>query len=291
MRYAFIREQQTDYSVRRLCKMMAVHPSGYYAWLENPDSARSIEDKRLLGHIKLSWLESDSVYGYRKVTDDLRDLGETCGKHRVYRLMRQEKLRSQTGYRRRISHRGGPAAVTAPNHLQRQFDVVEPNRVWVTDITYIRTYEGWLFLAVVIDLFSRQVIGWSMGPRMDRELAINALLMAVWRRQPQSTVLVHSDQGSQFSSYDWQAFLKAHNLQPSMSRRGNCHDNAVAESFFQLLKRERVRRKIYLTRNLAKQDVFDYIEMFYNPKRRHSVSAGMSPVEYEKQYIERLESV
>jgi putative transposase len=146
-------------------------------------------------------------------------------------------------------------------------------------------------LAVVIDLFSRQVIGWSMGPRMDRELAINALLMAVWRRQPQSTVLVHSDQGSQFSSYDWQAFLKAHNLQPSMSRRGNCHDNAVAESFFQLLKRERVRRKIYLTRNLAKQDVFDYIEMFYNPKRRHSVSAGMSPVEYEKQYFERLESV
>ena len=130
-----------------------------------------------------------------------------------------------------------------------------------------------------------------MGPRMDRELAINALLMAVWRRQPQSTVLVHSDQGSQFSSYDWQAFLKTHNLQPSMSRRGNCHDNAVAESFFQLLKRERVRRKIYLTRNLAKQDVFDYIEMFYNPKRRHGVSAGMSPVEYEKQYFERLESV
>jgi putative transposase len=126
---------------------------------------------------------------------------------------------------------------------------------------------------------------------MDRELAINALLMAVWRRQPQSTVLVHSDQGSQFSSYDWQAFLKAHNLQPSMSRRGNCHDNAVAESFFQLLKRERVRRKIYLTRNLAKQDVFDYIEMFYNPKRRHSVSAGMSPVINEEQYFERLESV
>ncbi len=146
------------------------------------------------------------MYGYRKVTDDLRDLGETCGKHRVYRLMRQGKLRSQTSYRRRNSHRGGPAAVTAPNHLQREFDVVEPNRVWVTDIMYIRTYEGWLFLAVVIDLFSRLVIGGSMGPRMDRELAINALLMAVWRRQPQSTVLVHSDQGSQFSSYDWQAF-------------------------------------------------------------------------------------
>jgi len=139
--------------------------------------------------------------------------------------------------------------------------------------------------------FSRQVIGWSMGPRMDRDLAINALLMAVWRRQPQSTVMVHSDQGSQFSSYDWQAFLKAHNLQPSMSRRGNCHDNAVAESFFQLLKRERIRRKTYATRDEAKQDVFDYIEMFYNPKRRHSVSNRLSPVEYEKQYFERLASV
>lgn len=271
--------------------MMAVHPSGYYAWLETPHCPRAIEDKRLLGHIKQSWLESGSVYGYRKVRDDLLALGETCGKHRVYRLMRQEKLRSQTGYHRRPSPQGGPAAVMAPNHLQRQFDVHEPNRVWVTDITYIRTYEGWLFLSAVLDLFSRQVIGWSMGPRMDRDLAINALLMAVWRRQPQSTVMVHSDQGSQFSSYDWQAFLKAHNLQPSMSRRGNCHDNAVAESFFQLLKRERIRRKIYATRNEARQDVFDYIEMFYNPKRRHGVSNRLSPVEYEKQYFERLASV
>jgi putative transposase len=271
--------------------MMAVHPSGYYAWLETPHCARAIDDKRLLGHIKQSWLESGSVYGYRKVRDDLLALGETCGKHRVYRLMRQEKLRSLTGYRRRPSPPGGPAAVTAPNHLKRQFDVHEPNRVWVTDITYIRTHEGWLFLSAVLDLFSRQVIGWSMGPRMDRDLAINALLMAVWRRQPQSTVMVHSDQGSQFSSYDWQAFLKAHNLQPSMSRRGNCHDNAVAESFFQLLKRERIRRKIYATRNEARQDVFDYIEMFYNPKRRHGVSNRLSPVEYEKQYFERLASV
>ena len=158
-------------------------------------------------------------------------LGETCGKHRVYRLMRQEKLRSQTGYHRRPSPRGGPAAVMAPNHLQRQFDVREPNRVWVTYITYIRTHEGWLFLSAVLDLFSRQVIGWSMGPRMDRDLAINALLMAVWRRQPKSTVMVHSDQGSQFSSYDCETFLKTHNLQPSMSRRGNCHDNAVADFF------------------------------------------------------------
>jgi putative transposase len=179
----------------------------------------------------------------------------------------------------------------APNHLQRQFDVQELNRVWVTDITCIRTYEGWLYFAVVLDLFSRQVVGWSMSSRIDRELAMSALLMAVWRRQPGNTVMVHSDQGSQFSSYDWRDFLEEHNLQQSMSRRGNCHDNAVAESFFQLLKRERIRRKTYGTREDAKQDVFDYIEMFYNPKRRHSFSNNLSPVEYEKRYFQRLLSV
>jgi len=205
--------------------------------------------------------------------------------------MRQAALRSQTGYRRRPGQRIGRPAVIAPNHLQQQFNVAEPNRVWVTDITYIRTHEGWLFLAAVIDLFSRQVVGWSMQSRMDRELALNALLMAVWRRQPKQTVIVHSDQGSQFSSYDWRAFLKAHNLEPSMSRRGNCHDNAVAESFFQLLKRERIRRRIYGTREQARQDVFDYIEMFYNPRRRHGYNNQLSPVDYEQQYFKRLASV
>jgi len=291
LKYAFIQAHASSYPVRRLCKVMAVHPSGYYAWQHSPESSRTIEDRRLLGHVKQSWLESGSVYGYRKVCDDLRELGETCGKHRIYRLMRQEKLRSQTGYHRRPRARGGVASVFAPNHLNRQFDVAEPNQVWVTDITYIRTHEGWLFLAAVIDLFSRQVIGWSMGPRMGRDLALNALLMAVWRRQPKQTVMVHSDQGSQFSSYDWQGFLKAHNLQQSMSRRGNCHDNAVAESFFQLLKRERIKRRVYATRDEARTDVFDYIEMFYNVKRRHNHADRLSPVNYEKQYFERLASV
>jgi len=270
---------------------MMIHPSGYYAWRLNPESARSIEDRRLLGHIKQSWLESGAVYGYRKVHDDLRDLGETCGRNRIHRLMRQALLRSQTGYHRRPGYRKGQPSVVAPNHLRQQFDVAEPNRVWVTDITYIRTHEGWLFLAAVIDLFSRQVVGWSMQPRMDRELALNALLMAVWRRQPKEMVTVHSDQGSQFSSYDWQDFLKAHNLRASMSRRGNCHDNAVAESFFQLLKRERIRRRIYNSREEARQDVFDYIEMFYNPRRRHGYNNRLSPVDYEKQYFKRLVSV
>lgn len=269
---------------------MSVHPSGYYAWRSDPASPRAKEDQRLLGLIKHAWLESGGVYGYRKITHDLRDLGERCGKHRVFRLMRQEGLRAQVGYRRR-AYRYGRPAVVATNRLEQNFNVEAPNRVWVTDITYIITHEGWLYLAVVLDLFSRQVVGWSMKSRMDRELAINALLMAVWRRNPTSPVIVHSDQGSQYSSHDWQAFLKANNLEASMSRRGNCYDNAVAESFFQLLKRERIRRKIYIDRDEARRDVFNYIEMFYNPKRRHSYAGNVSPVEFEKQYFNRLQSV
>lgn len=291
MRYAFIQAHETDHAVRTLCRVMQVHRSGYYAWRLTPESRRAIEDRRLLGPIRQAWLESGGVYGYRKVHDDVRELGERCGKHRVARLMRGAGLRAQVGYRRRPGHHGGRPSVVAPNHLQRQFDVAEPNRAWVTDITYLRTYEGWLYLAVVLDLFSRQVIGWSMRSRIDRALVLDALLMAVWRRQPRAQVLLHSDQGSQFSSHDWQDFLREHNLVCSMSRRGNCHDNAVAESFFQLLKRERVRNRTYPTREDARRDVFDYIEMFYNPKRRHGNNDRQSPAQYEKQYRDRPESV
>lgn len=241
--------------------------------------------------LRPSWARTRSPCGYRKVADDLRELGERCGKHRVARLMKAEGLRAQRGYRRRPGRYGGKPAHVAPNVLQREFAVEAPNRAWVTDITYIRTHEGWLYLAVVLDLFSRQVVGWSMQPRIDGELVLNALLMAVWRRRPSNEVLVHSDQGSQFTGYDWLDFLKAHGLRPSMSRRGNCHDNAVAESFFQLLKRERIRRRTYATREQARQDVFDYIEMFYNPKRRHGNNNRLSPVEFERRYFNTLASV
>lgn len=200
--------------------------------------------------------------------------------------MRLEGLKSQRGYRRRPGQHGGKPAVIWPNHLDRQFDVPAPNITWVTDITYIRTHEGWLYLAVVINLFSRQVIGWSMKPRMTADLAMDALLTAIWRRKPVSPVMVHSDQGSKFSSSDWQSFLKANRLIGSMSRRGNYHDNTVAESFFQLLKRERIKRQIYPTREMARRDVFSYIEMFYNPKRRHSSRDNLSPIEYERRYFQ-----
>ncbi|EOW1557704.1 IS3 family transposase [Pseudomonas aeruginosa] len=291
LRYAFIKQRAGNYSIRQLCLTLKVHPSGYYAWLSEPQSARAKDDQRLLGLIKHSWLESGTVYGYRKIHDDLREVGEVCGRHRVARLMRLEGLRSQTGYRRRPGKYGGKPAVASPNLLKRQFDVVEPNKVWVTDITYIRTYEGWLYLAVVLDLFSRQVVGWSMKAQMTSDLAINALLMAVWRRKPKQEVMVHSDQGSQYSSSDWRSFLKANNLAASMSRRGNCHDNAVAESFFQLLKRERIKRKIYTTREDARSDVFDYIEMFYNSKRRHGFNNQLSPLEFEKRHAMSLQCV
>jgi putative transposase len=182
--------------------MRDVHRSGYYAWKQRPDSPRRIENRRLLGLIKQSWLESGGVYGYRKVRCDLRELGESCGKNRVGRLMSSEGVRSQSGYRRRAFSGTAKPATISPNHLQQQFDVAAPNTAWVTDITYIRTCEGWLYLAVVLDLFSRQVIGWSMQARITSDLVLNALLMAVWRRRPQKAVIIHSDQGSQFSSHD-----------------------------------------------------------------------------------------
>jgi len=239
-----------------------------------------------MGLVNQTWLESGGVYGYRKIHHDLRDLDEACGKHRVARLMKQEGLRSQTGYMRCKGHYDGQAQLAATNTLARQFKTLAT----LMDITYIRTHEGWLYLSVVIDLFSRQVVGWAMKSRMTADLAVDALLMAVWRR-PKQPVLVHSDQGSQFTGDEWQSFLKAHNLSCSMSRRGNCHDNAVAESFFQLLKRERIKRRIYPKRSEARSDVFDYIEMFYNPSRRHGSNEGLSPVEFEKRYLAKQLSV
>lgn len=262
MRYAFITHHEQEYSVRRMCHVMQVHPSGYYAWKATPQSPRALDDLRLLGLLKQAWLESGGVYGYRKLTLDMRDLGERCGKHRVARLLKGEGLRSQTGYGRQPGMRGGKPAVVAPNHLQRRFKVAQPNQPWVTDITYIRTHEGWLYLAVVVDLFSRQVVGWSMGSRIDTSLVLDAVLMALWRRQPQAPVIVHSDQGCQFTGHEWQSFL-----------------------------RERIRRRIYTTRSDARADVFNYIEMFYNSQRRHSSADDLSPVEFEQRHSQRLKSV
>ncbi|WP_127348433.1 IS3 family transposase [Enterobacter hormaechei] len=290
LRYAFIRDNSCCWPVRLLCRVLDVHPSGFYAWLQQPHSQRHQADLRLTGQIKQFWLESGCVYGYRKIHLDLRDSGQQCGVNRVWRLMKRVGIKAQVGYRSPRA-RKGEASIVSPNRLQRQFNPDAPDERWVTDITYIRTHEGWLYLAVVVDLFSRKIIGWSMQSRMTKDIVLNALLMAVWRRNPEKQVLVHSDQGSQYTSHEWQSFLKSHGLEGSMSRRGNCHDNAVAESFFQLLKRERIKKKIYGTREEARSDIFDYIEMFYNSKGRHGSSEQMSPTEYENQYYQRLGSV
>ena len=201
------------------------------------------------------------------------------------------RIKAQIGYKRRPDIYGGRPSVVVDNTLDRQFDVDVPDKAWVTDITYIKTLEGFAYLAVVIDLYSRRVVGWSIQSRQTTDLVLQALLMAVWRRKPRGTVLIHSDQGSQFTSMDWASFLKHHNLEHSMSRRGNCHDNAVDESFFNLLKRERIRRRTYKTRADARQDVFDYIEMFYNPKRKHVRNGMLSPVEFERQQDMKTDGV
>ena len=211
--------------------------------------------------------------------------------NRVARLAKLAGIKAQIGYKRWPGSYGGRPSMIVDNTLDRQFDVDVPDRVWVTDITYIRTLEGFAYLAVVIDLYSRRIVGWSMQSRQTTDVVLQALLMAVWRRKPKNKVLIHSDQGSQFTSMDWASFLKAHNLKHSMSRRGNCHDNAVAESFFNLLKRERIRRRTYKTRGEARQDVFNYIEMFYNSKRKHVRNGMLSPVQFERQQRMKSEGV
>lgn len=273
-----------EFRLSAMCRVLGVHRSGYYAWRRTPLSSRAKEDGRLLGLIKQCWLESGGVYGQRKLALELRDLGERCSRHRTGRLMKSEGLRALVGYGRRPRPRGGEVAQVAANVLDRNFSIAAPNKAWVTDITYIRTHAGWLYLAVVLDLFSRQVVGWAMRSTQHTDVVLQALLAAVWRRKPEPGLLLHSDQGSQFTSEEWQAFLKSHGIVCSMSRRGNCHDNAVAESFFQLLKRERIKRRIYVDHAQARADVFDYIEMFYNPCRRHGSSGGLSPVEFERRY-------
>ena len=230
-----------------MCRVFKLHRSGFYAWLKVPLSNRAIEDQHLLKLIKVFYIASGGTYGSPWIHRDLREAGETCSVHRVARIMREHGLRAQIGYKRRYIKGGKPASI-ADNVLDRQFSPEVPNQAWVSDITYIRTYEGFLYVATVIDLFSRRIVGWSMDKTMDRHLVINALLMAVWQRQPKKEVLVHSDQGSQYASNDYLAFMQENNLKPSMSRRGNCHDNAVAESFFATFKKRVTKRKIYSTR-------------------------------------------
>jgi putative transposase len=287
--YEFIKAHCDQYSVQAMCRILGVAPSGYYEWLLQPISNRAQEDGRLLRLIRASFVASQGIYGAPRVFLDLREAGETCSKHRVARLMREANLRALHGYRTRRWSVGKPG-VLIPNLLKRQFTVTRRNKVWVTDITYIRTWQGWLYLAVVMDLFSRRIVGWAARPTIHRELVLDAVLMAVRRRRPRGT-MIHSDQGTQFGSDAWRRFCRSHRLQPSMSRKGNCWDNAVAESFFSSLKKERIKKQIYKSRDLAIADLADYIETFYNRTRRHSYLSGVSPEQFEAAHQPRRRSV
>ena len=218
--YEFIKANRSQYDVKMMCRVLEVTRSGYYAWLREPISHRAQEDARLLRLIRASFVARHGVYGAPRVFLDLREAGETCGKHRVARLMRVNKIRAAGGYRRKHRSASKPSELV-PNVLLRNFDVTSPNKAWVTDITYIRTWQGWLYLAVVMDLFSRMIIGWATRPTIAGELVLDAILMAVRRRRPNRTI-IHSDQGSQYGSDDWRRFCRTNNLEPSMSRRGNC---------------------------------------------------------------------
>lgn len=281
MKYRFINDHRQQFAIVTMCRVLSVARAGFYQWLNHPESRRAIANRKLLSLIKDSYEASGGIYGSERVFADLREVGHSCGRHRVARLMRVNKIKAVRGYKapRRIA---GRPSIMSPNRVNRVFTVERPDKVWVTDITYIRTWQGWLYLSVVLDLYSRKVVGWSMKPTLAKELVLDALLMAVWRRKPSSPVIVHSDQGSQYGSDDWLRFCRSHQLEPSMSRRGNCWDNAVAESFFGSLKKERIRKRVYKTRNLARADVFDYIEVFYNKSRRHSHLGGVSPDVFER---------
>jgi len=271
------------FPVRMMCRLLKLSASGYYSWQGRPPSRRALDNRRLTREIRAIHADSDGVYGSPKIFDALVSRGERCGKNRVARLMRADGLRGIPAARRWRGRRPGARPGGIDNRLARDFTAAEPNAKWVTDITYIRTVEGWLYLAVVLDLYTRRVIGWSMGNTLGREVVLQAVVMALMQRRGKAPVILHSDRGTQYTSSEYQAFLKEHGIISSMSGVGSCFDNAVAESFFGLLKRERVNRRRYDTRAEARADVFDYIERFYNRQRSHSYTAGLSPARYDEQ--------
>jgi putative transposase len=283
VKFGFIANHRAVWPIRLMCKVLGVSPSGFYEWHGRPQSRRARTNEKLTGLIRQSFEASDRTYGSRRVLRDLRAWGEHCGLHRVERLMRAAALTARPKRRRSPTDAGErPEHSIAPNLLQRQFEADAPNRKWLADFTYVWTDEGWLYVAVVLDLFSRRIVGWSMKSEMTAQLVIDALMMAVWRRGKPKELLHHSDQGSQYTSEDFQRLLAAQGIECSMSRRGDCWDNAAMESFFSTLKTERLSRTQYPTRDAGRADVFDYIERFYNPRRRHSVLGYRSPIEFEE---------
>ena len=282
MKFAFIAKHRGIWPAGWMCGALGVSRGGFYAWLTRPPSRRSRRDEELTAKVRTSFIGSDRTYGARRVWKDVLADGVSCGLHRIERLMRQQALRARPRRRRLPADSGErQAGAVAPNVLERSFNAPAPNRRWIADFTYIWTAEGWLYVAAVIDLFSRRVVGWSMSAAMTAELVTDALVMAIWRRGKPDALIHHSDRGSQYTSDQFQRLMTDHGVTCSMSRSGNVWDNAAMESFFSSLKTERIARKVYRTRDEARADVFDYIERFYNTKRRHSTIGYLSPMEFE----------
>ena len=281
MKFGFVAKHRETWPVDVLCEGRGISRSGFYAWQQRPQSTRARTDAAILQTIRASFVLSDSTYGARRMIDEVRDAGHVCGRQRVARLMRGAALRARPR-RRALPTDTGIRAIIAPNVLDREFTATGPNQKWVADFTYIWTSEGWLYVAAVLDLFSRRVVGWSMQTAMTSALVTDALMMAVWRRGQVETLLHHSDQGSQYTSEEFQRQLEGLGVTCSMSRSGNCWDNAVMESFFSTMKIERCHRTHYATREAARADIFDYIERFYNPIRRHSTLGNKSPINFER---------
>ena len=283
MKYAFIKQHQQQHAVAQLCRVLAVSRSGFYDWVCRAESDRAKRHRCLSQQIKIFFEESHQTYGAVRICRDLREAGHRVGKNTVALLMRRVGLLPKTLRRFRITT-DSRNTKAMPNLLAQQFSTDKPNHRWVSDMTFIPTRQGWLYLAVVLDLFSRACIGWSMSERMKSSLALDALNMAVLRRSPTQPVLVHSDRGSQYGADDYQQRLKANGMIASMSRKGHCWDNAVAESFFHTLKTELTHHQLYQSRLEAKESVFKYIEVFYNRKRRHSFLNYQAPMVYEVNY-------
>ena len=291
MRFAFIDAEKAHYPVTVLCRVMEVKRSGFYAWLHRGPSLRARHDSILSAHIRTAFQGSRRTYGSPRVRAELASLGVRTSKRRVERLMRQSgfyALRKRRFVRTTDSKHTLPIA---PNLLARDFTASAPNRVWVTDITYLWTTEGWLYLSVMLDLFSRRVVGWAMSERIDEELVLTTLQMALQSRRPARGLIHHSDRGSQYCGARYLAVLEAHGVIRSMSRKGNCWDNAPSESFFGTLKQELILRAPFLSRDGTRTLVFEYLEAYYNRKRRHSTLGFLSPMDYEQRTSEATSSM
>jgi putative transposase len=282
VKFGFVAKHRGAWPVLMMCEALGVSRSGFYAWLERPRSQRSLDDERLGRLARDSFIDSDRTYGARRVWRDVLTAGGRCGLHRVERLMRAQALRARPRRRSLPVDRGERSVAPAANILDRQFEAIGPNQKWVADFTYIWTAEGWLYVAVVLDLYSRRIVGWSMQSTMTAQLVTDALMMAVWRRGRPDAVLHHSDRGSQYTSDQFQRLLGELGVTCSMSRSGNVWDNSAMESFFSTLKTERTASKTYRSRNDCTADVFDYIERFYNTKRQHSTIGYLSPMQFEE---------